>query len=273
MASPRISIIIPTYNSALFLVACLESVKKQTSSDYELIVVDNHSQDTTREIAHKYTDNVYTKGPERCAQRNYGASKAQGTHLLFIDSDMELAPDLIEECAKAIKSHEDCLGLVVPEQSFGKGFWAQCKRLEKEFYIGVASIEAARCFTIQAFNEVGGYDEDLVSGEDWDLASRVGQKGKIGRVASYVFHNEGQLSLWRTVKKKFYYARHYRKYLQKRHSGTQSHGGVFRQFALFFSQPQKIVKQPIVWLGLIFMKLCEFGFGGLGLIWSRIQRS
>ncbi len=267
MSTPTLSIIIPTYNSAHFIEACLQSVKNQTSSDYELIVVDNHSTDQTAVIARTYTDKVFTRGPERSAQRNYGAKQAKGDYLLFIDSDMELAPNLVKDCLAVIEKQPELVALVVPEQSFGVGFWAECKRLEKEFYLGQASIEAARCYRKTAFVAVGGYDEGLISGEDWDLSERISGQGLMGRIHQFVHHNEGHLTLWRNVKKKFYYAQHFARYMAKQQARPNRHSlNPLAQFGLFFSRPDKIVRQPLVWLGLIVMKFCEFGFGGLGLL-------
>jgi len=59
----------------------LKSIKKQSYSPIETIIVDNSSIDKTVEIAKKYTKYVFTKGPERSSQRNYGAKKAKGKYL------------------------------------------------------------------------------------------------------------------------------------------------------------------------------------------------
>jgi len=58
---PLVSIIIPTYNSARTLEQCLISIVAQDYKDIEIIVVDNNSTDTTKEIAQKYTQNVFNK--------------------------------------------------------------------------------------------------------------------------------------------------------------------------------------------------------------------
>ena len=86
MVEPLVSVIITTKNSERTLDRCLSTIKNQTYPNIELIVVDNNSTDKTKEIAKKYTKNVFNKGPERSAQRNFGATKARGKFLLIHDS-------------------------------------------------------------------------------------------------------------------------------------------------------------------------------------------
>lgn len=260
-----VSVIVPTKNSDKFLEACLKSIKNQAYKNIEIIVVDNNSSDKTIEIAKQYTDKVFTFGPERSAQRNFGAKQAKGKYLFFIDSDMELSPNVVSECVHKITANY--LASIVPEQSFGKGFWAECKALERSFYVGVSWIEAARFFQKDAFEKVGGYDENLVSGEDWDLSQRAGKIGGIARINSYIFHNEGELSLKKYLKKKFYYARHLAKYSKKGHNGAKSKQfSPFLRFGLYLSHPIKLFKDPVVGLGMIFMKKCEFFVTFVGLL-------
>src|SRR5690242_13999566 len=93
-----VSVIVPTKNSQHFLDACLRSIKNQSYKNIELIVVDNNSTDKTKNIAKKYTKRVYNKGPERSAQRNFGASVSKGAYVVFIDSDMQLTKNVIKNC-------------------------------------------------------------------------------------------------------------------------------------------------------------------------------
>jgi glycosyltransferase involved in cell wall biosynthesis len=122
---PLVSIIVPTYNSSLTLADCLLSIQNQSYENIELVVVDNNSKDTTKDIAKQFTNHVYNKGPERSAQRNYGVSKASGVYVLIIDSDMQLDSDVVKECVEGL-ADASIAGLVIPEESFGEGFWAQC---------------------------------------------------------------------------------------------------------------------------------------------------
>ena len=66
----KVTIIVPTYNSASTLEVCLQSIVEQTYEDIELIVVDNSSRDKTKEIASRFTDHVFDQPPERTAQKN-----------------------------------------------------------------------------------------------------------------------------------------------------------------------------------------------------------
>ncbi len=269
-----VSIIVPTYNSSATLGECLESIKNQSYQSIELIVVDNNSKDNTKEIAKKYTDKVFNKGPERCTQRNFGVEQASGEYVAIIDSDMNLSKDVIEQCVAEIQK-PSVVGVVIPEESFGEGFWAQCKKLERSFYVGVSWMEAARFFKKSDFLRLGGYDEQMVSGEDWDFSQRIAKLGKIGRISSYIYHNEGKISLFKTVKKKFYYAQKFAKYTAKQSEhGEQiaNQTSIIARYKMFLSQPKKLFKNPIYGIGMLFMKTMEFGFGGVGLLVGKIKR-
>lgn len=270
MKNPLVSIIVPTRNSATTLDACLRSVKAQSYDPVELIVVDRDSTDGTKDIAKQYTKRVYNHGPERCAQRNLGARKAKGEYLVMIDSDMELSRDVIKASVDKIRSDKNIKEIVIPEESFGKGFWARCKRLERSFYVGVSWIEAARFFDKNSYEQVGGYDETMVSGEDWDLSKRIEKLGGIANISEFIYHNEGRIKLLRSLKKKYYYAQHAKAYLAKNRepSAVSAQVGPVQRYKLFFSRPAKLFKNPLLGAGMLFMKTCEFGFGAFGYIFS-----
>lgn len=269
MNQPLVSIIIPTKNSAAVIENCLASVVNQTYKKIEIIVIDNFSTDKTPEIAKKYTNNFYQKGPERSAQRNFGVEKAKGQFILIIDSDMVLTRSVIKRCVK--KAKKGFGAIIIPEESFGEGFWAQCKKLERSFYVGDDSIEAARFFSRELFLELGGFDEELVSGEDWDLSNRARQQAKIGRIDELIFHNEGRINLIKTLRKKLYYASHFSKYLHKNNQGQQIN--LLYRYGLFFKQPKKLFMKPLVGCGMLLMKTFEFGFGGMGLMVEKLRKT
>lgn len=274
MKKSLLSVIVATKNSERTIDACLNSIKKQTYKNIEIIVVDNNSADKTQEIARKYTKLVFNKGSERSAQRNFGALKSKGEFLLFIDSDMQLSKTVVADCIRQTEnpklhnSYKVVGGIIIPEESFGTGFWAQCKRLERSFYVGVDWIEAARFFPKEAFMELKGFDEKLISGEDWDLSQRIKAKYKISRIGSFIKHNEDNLPFWQLLKKKMYYGTKIRSYSSKKENAKdfKKQSSIIERYKLFLSQPFKLFKNPVMGVGMLSMKTCEFIAVGVGYL-------
>lgn len=129
-------------------------------------------------------------------------------------------------------------------------------------------MEAARFFYRKDFNDAGGYDVKMVSGEDWDLSQRIEAKGKLARTTAYIHHNEGRISLFKTIKKKLYYAKLFASYTANSGSQdkVQQQTNLLGRYKLFLSQPKKLFRNPILGIGMLFMKTCEFGFGGIGYL-------
>lgn len=267
----QVSVIVNTKNSERTIVKHLSSIKKQTYKNIEIIVVDNNSKDKTCEIARRFTKKIYIAGPERSAQRNFGVKHSNGTYVLIPDSDMILSERVIEACVELIKKKRTVRAIIIPEQSIGKGFWAQCKILERSYYPGVDWIEAARFFDKETFLSMGGYDERNTGTEDYDLPQRIKKKyGTLstGRISEYMYHDEGNLSLLYVLKKKFYYAKSLRVYKKNNTDEYSKQKNIIKRFSLFFSDPQKLFRDPAIGVGMLFMKSCEFTAGGIGYIAS-----
>lgn len=270
---PLVSVIVTTKNNHETLDACLSSIAAQTYDNTELIVVDNSSTDDTVDIAARYTKNVFTSGPERSAQRNFAAKKAAGAWLLVIDSDMELENDVVASCVQITQSRGDIGAAIIPEESFGEGFWAQCKRLERSFYVGQDAIEAARFFRADIFANIGGYDETMTGGEDWDITNRFRRRAAVGRATAFIRHNEGRLYFGKTARKMYYYARHAAEYFAKNptKSALTDQSGPLQRYKLFFSRPGKLLKNPVLGIGMLVLKTTEYASGGLGYLQAKRQ--
>ena len=263
-----VSCIVNTRNEEKLIQNCLDSINNQTYKGTEIIVVDNNSTDNTKQISQKYTDKVLNFGPERSYQKNFGARKASGEYLLFVDADMELNKNVIRECIQLIKEDSSMKAIIIPEESFGEGFWAAVRSLEKKCYLEDPYIEAARFFEKKTFFKVGGYDENLIAGEDWDLTNRLKGKIKIGRINSFLRHNEGKLSLFGAVRKKFYYSKHIKKFIDKNKNFSQ-----LTPFRIAFLRNWRLLlANPILSLGLVILKTCEFGAGLVGLLISPYKK-
>lgn len=266
--SDTVSIIVTTKNEEGSIGLCLESVMNQSYTQRELILVDNNSTDTTVSIAKKFTDAVYTKGPERSAQRNYAAKIAKGKYLLFLDADMQLEQDVITECMQAIQE-KGAGGVIIPEKSFGKGFWAKVKTFERSFYVGDPSLEAARFYPKQVFTDIRGFDENITGPEDWDLSERVAKKYTLQRISSMILHDEGSLKLIDLMKKKYYYAKKAHVYLKKNTISTFSPKTLFFLRPAFYRNPKQFLVHPVLTLGLLFLLSAELCAGATGYLFTK----
>jgi len=276
MIEPLVSVIVPTRNSEKTISSCLESIAGQSYPNIEIIVVDNNSHDDTCRIAGRYTDKVFQHGPERSAQRNYGAQVSTGEYLLFPDSDMELSTEVVKECVQKVADDPEVKAIVIPEESFGVGFWANCRRLERSFYIGVEWLEAARFFKKEVFEEVGGYDLRNTGTEDFDLPQRI--KAEYGpesnsRVSSVVYHNEQEMGLIEAMKTNYYYGHNLDAYLSVRANRKyfRKQYNIIRRYALFFSDPKRLFRNPILGLGTLFMKACDSAAWATGFLVARVK--
>lgn len=103
MKEGLVSIVVPVYNAAAYLIECIESVRSQTDSDWELILVNDGSTDDSRHICESFAERFEqilvfhqeNKGVS-CA-RNLGISNARGEFLCFLDADDWLEPNYLEK--------------------------------------------------------------------------------------------------------------------------------------------------------------------------------
>ncbi len=238
----RVSLIVPTRNSVRTLASCLESCRNQTHQDVEVIVVDNSSTDGTVRVAGELADMVFDQKPERSAQRNRGAAESTGDIVVFIDSDMVLEPTVVAEVVAVFESRPEVGAVIIPERSFGDGFFASCRVLEKSLYVGDSDVEAPRAFRREVFEATGGWDETLTAAEDWDLADRTAALGTVvDRVDALIWHDEGRIQLRVTYGKKQYYGRWVAEYLSRHPEGRShlSRSGVVKHAGTLAQHPVK----------------------------------
>jgi glycosyltransferase involved in cell wall biosynthesis len=187
---PRVSVIIPTYNRAALLPRAIDSVLAQTYQDFDIVIVDDGSTDGTRAVVEAYGDpRIRYLGLSKrrgvSAARNAGIAQAAGEWIAFIDSDDEWLPEKLER-QLALADADPSLDIIqcwhirdvngvrtvaLPANPQGKaGFelvlhgWRQCS---------VIALIVRR----SALDAVGGFDEKIPHGEDWDLQYRLDRAG------------------------------------------------------------------------------------------------
>lgn len=264
----RISVVVPTKDSADTLQPCLASIRNQTIP-VELIVIDNHSSDTSLAIANAHAHVVESAGPERSAQRNRGLELATCEYVAFIDSDMVLDERVLDEALRRLSEGSNVGGIVIPEHAGGQGYLAACRGLEKELYLGDRDVEAARVFPTELVRHVGGYRPDLVGGEDWDLSDRIEALGHgIDRTELMIWHDEGRVRLAECFRKKRYYGRGFASYLA--HRTDERPRNMIRPGV--YASP-RLLRSPHLALGLVLLKSVEVAGLSVGVYEGRRKRT
>jgi len=180
----KFSIVIPTFNEAKYIGATLQAIRKQTFRDYEVIVKDGKSADGTLKRVRKHADKVISATDSSAGDaRNQGASSAEGEVLVFVDADTTLPLDTLQKFDSILKD-EFVVGVscrkVCQSQSL-------LDRLLYEFVnisiyvsscLGVAGAHG-NCMAVRksVFESVGGFNPNIVVGEEQDLVRRARRFG------------------------------------------------------------------------------------------------
>ena len=114
---PKVSVIIPTYNRAAFLRLAIASVLNQTFQNFEIIVIDDASQDHTREVVNSLSDTriryIRHEGNRGVAvSRNTGVVNAKGSYIAFLDDDDEWFPEKLQKQFDLLEACQPIVGVV-----------------------------------------------------------------------------------------------------------------------------------------------------------------
>lgn len=258
---PLVSIIISTKEEGKNISNCLISIKQQSYKNIEIVVVDNGSKDKTKEIAKTYTEKVFNIGPERSTQRNFGVKKSRGKYVIYLDADMRLQPNLIEECVKQIKS-KDADALYIPEVVLGDSFLSTVRRFERSFYDATV-IDCVRFIKRDAFIKVDGMDLGLCGPEDFDFDKKLKQVGYTFALLknSHINHDESDINLKDYLNKKSYYIKSFNKYIEKWGSNDEDIkkqlGFYYRFIGVFLEDKKykKLIRHPILTMGMYYLRI------------------
>jgi len=182
--SPKVSVIIPTYNRGQFIVQALESVLSQTFHDYEIVVIDDGSKDNTREILKRFESKIrpiYQDNQGISKTRNRGIKESFGEYIAFLDSDDYWTSDKLAQQVKILDSKPK-VGIVYgrmpiineqgervgmkPAGVSGKNFK---ELLEVWGDLPTSSIMTRR----ECFEKAGLFDTSLATMEDIDMWIRI----------------------------------------------------------------------------------------------------
>ncbi|UTC80293.1 glycosyltransferase [Treponema sp. OMZ 798] len=194
----EITVVIPTYNKAAYISQTIESVLKQTYQDFEIVIVDDCSQDDTELVVQEYlSDRIrYFKhlrnwGPG--ATFNDGIEKANTEYVTLIASDDILLPNHLEQVMLQFKK-DDLVETVFPKlkvidengndlnEVIEQPFFDKYKMLNHLFYAGNDIPSPGVSFKKSLFKKTAAYNRNLIMMHDYDLNVRCLIHGKIAVV-------------------------------------------------------------------------------------------
>ncbi len=180
---PKISVIVPTLQEENYIEAALSRLSKVKPS-VEVIVVDGGSQDKTMEFAKRYTDKVYQNRKRRISVgRNYGAQKANGDILVFLDADVTFPLKFTEKVLETFKDPTvvgaTCNILPLKRQPRATTFFSVYNRIIR-VCTKFNPHSRGEFFAVRkrAFQALKGFDESMPCLEDHDLANRLSKLGR-----------------------------------------------------------------------------------------------
>ena len=194
----RFTVVIPAFNAGRTIGSSIRSVLQQTEQDFEIVVVDDGSTDDTSERARSFATDPRIRvidqpngGPS--AARNAGLASARGFYLSMLDADDLWLPEYLEVMGAALDSDRDAAFAYTDAWVLDDETMRIRRASAMSYQRPPKTLPDARAFFLllldrnfvytsvtvrrSVIDEVGGYDEDLSTGEDWDLWLRIVGRG------------------------------------------------------------------------------------------------
>lgn len=185
--NPHFSVIIPAYNEERLLPRLLESLTKQSFTDFEVILVDANSTDLTKKEAEKYLKKLTltiltTHEKNVSASRNIGAEKAKGSYLFFIDADNYIHPAFLHEVSRLLeKGYHLVIPAIIPDS---RQFMYKIAYRITNFLVFITgkiglsfSTGGNMVLEREVFEALHGFDKTIFVGEDHNIVARARKKG------------------------------------------------------------------------------------------------
>jgi glycosyltransferase involved in cell wall biosynthesis len=181
---PLVTVIIPTYNRGWIVKEAIDSVLDQDFSDFELIVVDDGSDDDTREVLGTYANSItvlHQSNRGVSAARNRGIAEASGRLIAFLDSDDLWLPGKLKTQVKFFEENADAMINQTQEIWIRNGIRVNPKKRHHKFSGMIFERSLALCLVSPSavmlrkslFDTLGVFDERLPACEDYDLWLRI----------------------------------------------------------------------------------------------------
>ena len=197
MIKAKVSVIIPCYNHALYIIDTLESVLNQSYENFECIIIDDGSTDDTKEtvenwiIGRKKFKYIFQENLGLSNARNKGISLSCGSFILPLDSDDKISENYLEKCIDVLESSQENKIAYGEAYFFGNSSnkW-NLDEYKFEDLLYKNMIYCSGVYRIEDWKRVGGYDENLKEGlEDWEFWINILKNGgEVVRIKDCFFY-------------------------------------------------------------------------------------
>ncbi len=197
-----ISCIIPTYNRAAWLKGAMESILRQTYPHWELLIVDDQSEDNTRAVVESFQQNDprvrYLLNPRKgqSPARNHGLKHAKGEYIAFLDDDDVSFPHRFESQMGAIKE-SGCNFLVSGYQVRDRQSQKILSEHKLDLKAAGASFPSRWMIRKSLLDRVGGFDEDFPSMTDAEVSYKINEIEAFtlhDDIVTIIYHTPGSVS-------------------------------------------------------------------------------
>jgi glycosyltransferase involved in cell wall biosynthesis len=212
-SSPLVSVVIPTLNEEKYLPRPLESFKKQTYKNFELIISDGNSTDGTHALAKKYGASVVSSPNTTVTMaRQKGAEAARGEIIVGADADTKYPPDHLERIVKDFARYPEAVvvgsgGIFEPNPWWCRWGWkleyAIIAWVYRIFHVVLYLPAFNMSYRKSVFMKIGGYNTYLdFGGDELDILDRLKKEGKIiydTKLYAYPSSRRAKEGFWRLM--------------------------------------------------------------------------
>lgn len=265
-----VSVIVPAWNAARTLPECLSSIRASLCSGGELIVVDDHSSDCTRDIARRFTDTIVTHAATQGegASRNSGAASAQGDTLIFIDADVVVKGDTFNLITTYFRNHPhiDALTGRLAAEHPHHNFFSQYKNLYMHYIFGLlptqvnflyGSIHAIRAAAFVPYPVGMQYGADTAAGMAY-----ISRGGRIDFLPDLEVVHLKQYTARRLFRNDFCISAAWARLFVRQ----QGYKTLFRNSTGFAHSPKQQILSVLIAPGIVSALICRLPFVAAGLM-------
>jgi len=237
---------------------CLRSISAQTYRKIEILVLlsEGSPLELERVISNFPQVRIFSGSFIKSAARNFLARHSKGEYMLYIDVDMELSRNLLEECIELVLERGSQAIITTQKEAPTRSFWGKCRSLEWDLLPGDIGSASPYFLLTSTFMEVGGFDESIDMWDDWVLSLRLMSKGiSFDRVQSPILVRD-TTNLVEMFVRKYKRGRFIPALLQKYPDAP--YVKFFDRFIRIYVRNWKVlIRSPILTVGLAFIKVLD----------------